>query len=250
MTTTNKQRREAIIRKVQALLSKTTENGATEHEALAAADIANKLMEEHDLTYTDIEGELREDRYGARRRPFAGGNGRRRTWHEVRGCLHAIGNYWDCKSWYSGQDLVFFGSEHDSDAAHAMVDLLRVAIDGEFARYLKSDDRPQDVHGKTLRASFGIGIASRIAQRLYEIKRSRTQAGGTGSTALIVVKGQIVTEKYAAYCRDTNLKIRSAGRRVARPHQGAYVAGIAAGNRVDLGGSKVGASVKTIGRNP
>jgi hypothetical protein len=47
--------RESIANKIRALLSKTTEKGATEAEAIAAAEKAGELMRAHRLTMTDIE---------------------------------------------------------------------------------------------------------------------------------------------------------------------------------------------------
>ena len=44
----NAAKRDKIIAKVQALLTKTIENGCTEDEALAATEAAARLMEEYD----------------------------------------------------------------------------------------------------------------------------------------------------------------------------------------------------------
>jgi hypothetical protein len=46
--------RNSIIDKIKALLSKTTENGATEHEMLAALDKAAAMQDAYDIT----DGEL------------------------------------------------------------------------------------------------------------------------------------------------------------------------------------------------
>jgi len=200
-TTDNKANRARIIVKVQALLSKTVDNGCSEAEALSAAGKADELMQAYDLTFTDIETEVRDETYGARKRPFAGGNGRRRAFHEVRGCVCSIAAYWDCRAWSHNSDLVYFGSKDDSEQAHVMTDMLRLAMDGEWGQYLKSPDRNQTKHGKTLRASFMIGMSVRLAEQLRDMKAARSAATGTG-TALVVVKSQVVTEKYAQYLRE------------------------------------------------
>ena len=39
--------KEQIIKKIQALLAKNTDNGATEHEAISAIKMANTLMQKY-----------------------------------------------------------------------------------------------------------------------------------------------------------------------------------------------------------
>lgn len=65
----NEPSRAKILIKLRALLAKTVSNGCTEAEALAAAEKASAIMEEYDLSYTDVE-QVRDERYGARRRPL------------------------------------------------------------------------------------------------------------------------------------------------------------------------------------
>ena len=131
-----------------------------------------------------------------------------------------------------------------------MTDLLRIAMDGEWAAWQRSPNRPQDVHGRTLRASFMMGMATRIGQRLKQLKEARTDAGkapvvngGSNRNALVVVKTQVTTEKWAQFCKETGLKLRSNSTRRANTANGdAYAAGKAAGDRVDLGGAKLGSA--------
>ena len=52
--------KDAIAHKIRSLLAKTVENGATEAEAMLAAEKARKIMDEHRLTQTDIEIEAEE----------------------------------------------------------------------------------------------------------------------------------------------------------------------------------------------
>ena len=43
-------KREGLFAKVRALLAKTVENGCTEAEAMAALELARRLMAEHEIT--------------------------------------------------------------------------------------------------------------------------------------------------------------------------------------------------------
>jgi hypothetical protein len=231
--------RARILIKLRALLAKTVDNGCTEAEALSAAEKASAIMEEYDLSYTDVE-QVRTERFGARRRPFGKGTSRRRSYHEATMCHHSISKLFDCRAWYSSGDLVFFGSEHDSEAAHYMADVCRVAMDSEFARYLASPARDRSYHGRTLRTAFMTGMARRISARLDEMKaqrenRAKIHAQATGNALVVVAKREIVTEKYEIFARETNHKLRGrvgSGRSI-RSH-GAYEAGKSAGDRVAL----------------
>lgn len=239
-----KKKREAIIAKVRALLAKTVENGCTEDEAMAAAALANKLMAEHDLAHGDIEAEVRAERYGARRRNQHGGDVRKRTSHPVTYCVRAVAEYFDCRGWQEGQDIVYFGSETDTEVAHVFTDMLRLAIDREWLRYLNGPERNPHVNGHTLRAAFMRGITSRLNTRIRELKAARNAASApkTG-TALVVLKGAVTMEKFAVYARQTGIRLRTTRRSFTggADAANAYAAGKAAANRVDLGGAKLGA---------
>lgn len=130
-----------------------------------------------------------------------------------------------------------------------MMALLRMAVDSESARYLKSKDRPQGVHGRTLRASFVLGMAERLNNRLREAKKARSDAAqpmATG-TSLVIVKDRVVAEKYAQYLRDKGLgRMGKASYGVRTLHGSAYNSGQEAGNRVDIGGVKIGGAMRQI----
>ena len=135
---TNTDHRAKLATKIKALLAMNMGNGCTEAEALSAAGKASELMAEHDLSYTDIEGEIAVEVFGANKRKFFTGNGRKRGDHPVSRVVMSIGTLWDCRCWVSGDDLIFFGEKSDTEHAHSMADLLRQSIDTEAARFLRS----------------------------------------------------------------------------------------------------------------
>jgi hypothetical protein len=244
--------RESIIRKLRAILAQTVENGCTEEEAMAAAARASVLMEKYALSFDDV-AELRDERYGARRRQFGGGTHRRRSYHEVWNLVGAIAAFCDCKVWRSANELVYFGTEHDTLLAHQLTDLIRVTMDQEFARYLKSDERDWDFHPKTLRANFLLGMIRRVNQRLFvlieqrreQIKKTAQEQGkvtATGNALVLVAKNEIVEERYNKFLDDTGLKMSHKSRKLWSRSENAYTAGRAAGDRValdpQLGGEK------------
>jgi Protein of unknown function (DUF2786) len=54
-------KRDSIIEKIKALLAKTTENGATEAEMLAALDKASAMMDAYDITDDEVR-EAKEEK--------------------------------------------------------------------------------------------------------------------------------------------------------------------------------------------
>lgn len=242
--------RSRLLARLKALLAKTTENGCTEGEAMAAAEKAAELMREYDLQLTDDQ--VQGDRYGARRRPLNGHIDMAFD-HEVRWCGRAVGAFFDCRYWCESGPrertmLAFYGSEHDSDAAHNMIDLLRYVMECEFVAYLAT--KPSGNTYRAVRKSFMAGMASRICERLHEMRRVRSEhvRRASQSQALVVVtKTQVVTERYGAYLKAKGWVIKrktsGAGREGA-----AYGAGQAAGSRVNFGNNVGQAGALQIGR--
>lgn len=238
-------RKQSIIAKVRALLAKTTDQGCTEAEAASAAELASKLMVEYDLDIKSVS-EIREETYGARKRPFATGNGRRRAYHEVQNCLVAIARYFDCDVWM-GKELVFFGTATDTEMAHAMTDMMKAAMESEWRRMqnIVKYENPRQ-HGKSLRTSFMLGMARRISERLRDLKAERTAIsnqtelkGDNGltvapGTSLVVVKDATRKEKLVQYKAQSGLKIAKRYTSSTIRSSSAYGRGKEAGGRVSI----------------
>src|SRR6476660_3391736 len=47
--------RDSLVEKIRALMSKTIENGCTEHEALAALDKTRAMMDAYEVTEADLQ---------------------------------------------------------------------------------------------------------------------------------------------------------------------------------------------------
>jgi len=235
--------RNDVIKKIKSLLVKTVKNGCTEAEAVIAAEHAAKLMGQYDLTFEDVEREIREQKFKVDQRPFGHEtpSGRRQfpaAWH----CMMAVAEFFDCKSWYSGVDIVFFGTEDDTGLAHSMLAMLDGAVRQETDSYLARTKA--NGHAKTLRASFEHGITDRLSERLKALKRARTKAdqkahetlatehaAGGFHAPVVVAKKLVVQEKFA----ELDIRLSSGGGSRSTGSHSAYRAGQAAGERVSLG---------------
>jgi hypothetical protein len=218
--------REAVSRRVRGLLSKTTDNGATEAEAIASAAKAREIMDRYRLTMSDVEIQEEEivkeevDRENPLR--FA----------PTDYCASGIERYCGIKIWYQKRcgvrRAIFFGLKSDVKMARYLYEMIAGTIKVQSAAYARSAscrDR-DDPRG------FRLGMAARIDERLSEMARAAEPVATTASgTALVVVKNAIVDAAYS----DLHLKLRKSrlgGSLVS--HRG-YAAGKEAGNRVNLG---------------
>ena len=113
MTTTARQAADLdrLKARIQALRAKTVENGCTEQEALAAAAKVADLLDQHDLSLSDVE--IREEPC---ERAVVETYRRQRV--PLDGCVNAIAAFCDCRVWREKNSegehrYVFFGLSPD-----------------------------------------------------------------------------------------------------------------------------------------
>ena len=248
--------RSKLKAKIRALLTMASGHGTTEAEAANAAEKAAALMREHDLAYDDIE-EVRSERYGARKRDV-NCNVKRRSLHEVAGCAKTVAKLFHCKVWRSRDDRVriFFGTEHDTEAAHNLLDMLAAAMEFEFASYLRNPDRDNwQMHGRMIRPNFMAGMIERLNERITTIVAAREaadeaqnrNAAGMSTALVTITKRQIVNERYVDYAKAQGLNLQPTTRRGPRYSSShAISAGREAADRTDLGGGKLSGNRKLL----
>ena len=223
-----------IIERVRALLAMTTKNGCTEAEAIAAAAKAAELLEQYDLELKDVKS-LEDERIAQQSRPFAS-DGRPREMHAAGIYVSlAIANFFDCKCWRSGIEVIFFGMKDDVELAHAMLSMIRLAMDRELMDFMAGAGKGAG-HPRSVMVSFMKGMGHRLSNRLTQIKAERTAHVRAKGKDLVVVKGNLVEAAYAELMRGLNLKPRP-----LKPVKNAlaYFAGVQAADRVNLGSKEI-----------
>jgi len=228
MNTTNETARQALFRKIRALLSKTTLAGCTEQEALSAAAIARRLMDDYNIAHADLNepDEPWTDEAFDWNSNERGRKPRRDAWRLRREIAWAIATYTDtkCRVNVSEGKLKYFGREGDVLFAGWLLeslDAFGIRAFNTFAAAQSFSDEPYTAD----RESFLLAFAERIKDRL--IAESKTRSTGTGS-GLIVVRNSLLTAEYAR--RFPNLGLYHGQRgRMADPTS--YNAGSTAGNR-------------------
>ncbi len=223
--------RAKIMERLRALLSMTTANGCSEAEAMTAASKAAKLMEEYDLAIGDLQS-IKDERIARHSKPAAATDRPNELHAAGLYAATAIAGFFDCKCWRNGTSITFFGFADDVELAHAMLAMVKLAMDGEVARYMRTEGVAAGEHPRTLASSFGRGMAHRLSQRLEALKAARTANVRTKGTQLVVVKNALVD---AALAQLFDLNLTKPRRRPSPKSTLAYTAGIVAGDRVALG---------------
>jgi hypothetical protein len=242
----DQEKRSALLDKISALLTKTEQSGCTEAEALAAAELAEKLMAKYGLSLTELEA-ISSPAVACEADGTPIGDQR---CHEVVHLTNAIGVYTNTRSWYHtrgvihvskkerrlhqhrGVIAVFFGFPADVQVAIYLVNTLRIALDTEWRAYWRTYGKDSKTSARTARAHFMRGMTHRLSQRLREMKKAQGQANVNDCRTIVLAKERIVNEAIEAM----GLKISHDHHRgpfYADPD--AYAAGQAAGDRATIG---------------
>ena len=216
--------------RIQALRAKTVENGCTEHEAIAAATKVGALLDQYDLSLTDVE--IRKN--VCERAEYE-------TWRKngipLDGCVAAIADFADCRIWHEKNQFeerryIFFGRQADVAVAHYLCDLIDRSMLIEVARFKCTPGylgyRPAD--RKTASNSFLHGMAASIATKLREMKVLRDEAHRATGRDLVLIKAILVDEELAKLGLSFTTR-RQAPRTIAKH---AFYSGRAAGKKVAI----------------
>src|SRR5215470_3288761 len=131
----------------------------------------------------------------------------------------AIGEFFDCKCWRNEAESFFFGHWADVERAHAMLAMIRSAMEREVADFFETGAGGENP--KMLAVNFAKGMGLRISQRLRRLKVRRA--------ATILARGKEFTAAFAKLLQWTPMK-----RDMLTISTMAYAAGVKAGDRVEL----------------
>jgi len=236
---------ESIKNRIRALAAKTVENGCTEAEALSAMEMVGKLLNQYNLSMTQVELEAEE--YTLHKTDTG-----RKQRHVVYFCLNAIAQFTGTKIWFnrSSKSLgySFFGQESDVLMAKYLYELVITAIDSETARFKKSIVWIESNNRKGASTSFQMGMVTRISQRLKQMAQENSNElnKARGNNSLVVLKNQLVEN---AYNKQVGIKLRNSSATSRTTDGHAYHAGKAAGDKVNLNRPvNNGAGMAAIGR--
>jgi hypothetical protein len=229
--------RKKLADRIRALLSKTVDRGCTEAEAIAAAEMAKRLMDEYQMNLSDLEIEQEGVTQETADKYKGGFDAQSRL-------AMSIAAFCEVKTWRTNGRMVYFGLASDVEFAK----WLTVAL--ESFCWIQADEYQmrQRMLGIrtdwTDRRSFVQGCVSRLNERLTdEVRARRKTAGESTGRSLVVVKSQLIAREFAK----TGITLRTGHRSDPGHRSGAYGAGRAAGDRAGFGRPVSGGGQRMIG---
>lgn len=228
--------KKSIAKKIKALFAKTTEAGASEHEAMAAMAKGRELLEKYQLELSDLD--IREEGADVKRCDFT---------FVGEQLYDKVGLYCEVKSFRSSEWVWKAGKRKNSRGINELVyhfKFVGIKSDVVFAEWLMSalcafvDNQQADFYMDNVEVSitqskdFVAGCVQRIKERLvHEIaERHRLRPLSTGRD-LVPLKNAMIMEKMA----QLGVKLTTYHREGIRYNDGnAFAAGRAAGESAGL----------------
>ena len=136
--------------------------------------------------------------------------------HPVKYAGGAIGELTNTQFVYQGRYCLFFGAKADTNLAHAMLLMLRGAMDREWKTWRQTTIAQSILlahSSAALRQTFMLPMAIRIAGRIYDLakqKKARVQAASGEAGALVVQHMHEVLASRDAWAAERNIKIGEA----------------------------------------
>lgn len=192
--------RDAIVRKLNALKAKFEHGTTNEHEAQAAMEAYNRLMQKYNLTETDLH--VRES--GIDHKTFKHGNKQNGPMFWV---VVGIGNVTDTKPIGdpATKSVTFFGTGPDVQYAEFLYRLIEGSLKLAWKSYRYSFEYTRQsragVHGKIIRNAFEKGFIFQMHERLEAMAAENKKVG----TGLIVLKNQLIK----AHLDDMGMKTKA-----------------------------------------
>ena len=191
-----------IKERIKALLSKTTDNGATKEEMDSALTKANQLMRdffitEHDLKDPTIINKCISKKFKLTKSGF-----------DLSLFYNELSELFDCQYYFNKNDITFFGYEQDVElCGYFYYQSTRTCLI-EKDRYLKSEKATllkKHHHTKTLSSSFIKGFLIEVSHKMEKLYKER-QSNIPQEYGLMVIEK---TERVKSEFDVLNLKLKT-----------------------------------------
>jgi uncharacterized protein DUF2786 len=235
--------RNSIIEKIKALLSKTTENGATEPEMMSALYKASAMMDAYDISNEDVQLTKEEAAMLHADPPDL------KDPHGIKWRLtYSISNFCNVQIYRSRREtgLKCIGMPSDVQLAMCLLDTLADFVFGELYGHLIGCCAPNSERRVIVR-SFVEACCNRINDRLAGFVERSKVARTSNGRELVVVKDAAIK----AFIKEHDIRLRTcSGSAPSNVNASAAAAGRSAGDRASFGRpvSGAGAALR-IGRN-
>jgi hypothetical protein len=213
-----------IIRKIKALRARAADDASSENEAAKAAEVAEKLMREHNINLSELD--VRSE--GVEKNVWGAG---RRVKGAETFAIASIAKATNCKAWVqNGGEIVYLGNPADVEVALYFTDLVSNAADACFKTYQKTEAFRNDriyYSTRKIGADYRTGVCQRLGERIRDKALAECAPEATG-TGLIVVKDALIRQ----WLEDNGMAFRKLR---SRSVGSAYGAGRDAADGVSIG---------------
>ncbi len=192
----NRDELERVLGRIQALRSKTVDQGCTEEEALAAAAKVAELLDRYGLSLSEID--FKEQRCSGE-----GVETDRRRHGPIDECAGTVAVFCDCRTWYEMTPAgtlrhIFFGLPADVAGARCLYVKVEEAF-GTETRAFKRSALYDDHHTSQRRSattSFQAGLGHGICAKFDKLKADRTTASlKTSGRDLVPIKRDLIEDE-------------------------------------------------------
>ena len=193
-------KKDSIRKKIKALLAKTTENGATEEEALNAMKKAQQLMMENFISEHEII-----DPYIAEMCVFKK-IGRVKSAYDLNVFLPDLCRLFDCKHYYTKSSVTFFGFEEDAELCAYFYEFIIKACLSSKEQYKNTEGYKVAslvYSGRSLMAAFIRGFLVGICIKMREMYKCRKAELPQEAGLMVIEKEKRVDQQF----KDKNMKI-------------------------------------------
>jgi Protein of unknown function (DUF2786) len=225
---------DAIKFKIKALAAKTVANGCSEHEAMSAMQGVGRLLAAYNLTMEECD--VRESKCTTIFMDI----GRERR-HPIDSCITSLADLVNARCWFhksygtmgKHSSYAFFGQEQDLELISYLFKVIHSAMEHESELFKQEDAYLYAGSRRSATVSFQRGMATRIGQRLREMKQendAELARHRTTGTALVVLKKQLIEEEW----KKEGIRLTSARSSYSIRDYSAFGHGQQAGDKVNL----------------
>ena len=244
--------RDKIIDRIRKLKEMSVGRGASEAEAATAARHFAALMDEHNVTLSELE--LKRNAAGCVNDYYMDSAPEREEWTVA---FRALGPLFHVRYWisYDRHDLYdlgtedevtlhnFYGFPSDVEAAKALAYIVHSGIIAEAAKYLamagKGARRTKAIRNDL--PSFHAGIGRRLHEMLLALVST------SSSTALVSLKGQLVDGEWAKFAQAHDIRLGYSRAGAMNVNAAAYAAGVKAAGNINVGRSGLSSPTARLG---
>lgn len=224
--------REKIAARIRALLAKTTENGCTEDEAVAAAAKASEMLQKYNLTIDEVQ--LRENPFTRAKEQVSENFIGERLWKVAAAISHLVGTrYWTSQTAVRPVEITFFGFDHEVEISKYLLQICIRAMNDAYERFMCRHGLLTWPAKRRRLIPFLDGMRDALAHRIRALKKP--EPTGTG---LVVLRADLIDAAMA----DEGIKLSERATRKSRSLDGEYRDGVLAGEAVSLNPGIHGAS--------